>query len=52
MHGPTNYITLYGDGSVAVAYDPAKWAASSGYDANNVSMHMDDLTMWYNILDR
>ena len=52
LHGPTNYNTLYGDGSVAVAYDPAKWAASTGNIWGHVTMHDDDMSMWYNILDR
>lgn len=52
LHGPKTYNTLYGDGSVAVAFDSSKWAASSGYSAQNISMHMDDLIMWTLILDR
>ncbi|MCM8542836.1 MAG: prepilin-type N-terminal cleavage/methylation domain-containing protein [Lentisphaeraceae bacterium] len=52
LHGPKSYITLYGDSSVAVAFDSAKWAASSGYNSTNISMHADDLNMWTLILDR
>ena len=52
LHGPTMYTTLYGDTSVSIAYDIAKWAASSSYNAANISMHMDDLNMWTLILDR
>lgn len=52
LHGAKLYNTLYGDSSVATAFDAAKWAASSGYNAQNVSMHADDLNMWTNILDR
>ena len=52
LHGPTKYNTLYGDGSVSVAFDSAKWAATSSYSSANVSMHMNDLTMWTFILDK
>ncbi|MCM8529878.1 MAG: type II secretion system GspH family protein [Lentisphaeraceae bacterium] len=52
LHGPKNYTTLYGDSSVAVAYDPTKWAASTSYSSANISMHADDLNMWTIILDR
>ena len=52
LHGPKMYNTLYGDSSVSVAFDASKWAASTPYNASNVSMHMDDLNMWTLILDR
>lgn len=52
LHGPKKYNTLYGDGSVSVAIDSAKWAATSSYSSSNISMHMSDLTMWTFILDK
>ena len=52
LHGPKKYTTLYGDSSVAVAFDSAKWAATSAYSSANISMHQDDLNMWTLILDR
>ena len=52
LHGPTRYVTLYGDGSVMVKGDPAKFAATTGNIWGAVTMHQDDMTMWSLILDR
>ena len=51
LHGAKKYNTLYGDSSVATAFDAAKWAASTSI-GGNVTMHQDDLNMWTLILDR
>ena len=51
LHGPTMYTTLYGDTSVSIAFDSAKWAASVSWPGN-VSMHEDDLNAWTVVLDR
>ena len=54
VHGPIDYNTLYGDGSVVQVKDTAQFATSlpGGSIGGQITMHQDDLSMWKNILDR